>query len=339
MDIRQLRYFLGVLEAKSFTKAAESLYVAQPALGVQIRKLEQELGVSLLVRHSRGVAPTEAGAELAKHAETLLRDFERMRQSIVDIGDEPGGKVSLGVTTSVMHLLASDLVESCLRKYPNVLLNITEGMSRRLTEWITEDRLDVALTYFPPPDSNSDSKPLAEESLYFVVPSNHPAAAASEIALSEVLGYDLVFSSRWPSLFRPPLEQAANAKGVELRVVCEADSVSMIREMVRNGLGCAVLPYGAVRWEVKSKDLAALRIADPPITRTLYMTQSRKRTNSKALDSVCDEIQTIVADRIAAGSFGWGPPLSKSNPRKRPKAWPRDDLRMVSPKSKLVRPK
>lgn len=83
MNTRQMRYFLGVLDARSFTRASEVLNVAQPAIGMQIRKLEDELGVQLLVRHSRGVRPTDAGEFLARHSVVILAEVERVRQTIM----------------------------------------------------------------------------------------------------------------------------------------------------------------------------------------------------------------------------------------------------------------
>lgn len=82
MTFKQLRYFLGVVDAGSFTRAAESIHVAQPAIGMQIAHLEDELGIALLVRHSRGVRPTKAGAFLAEQAVAILAEVERVRQAI-----------------------------------------------------------------------------------------------------------------------------------------------------------------------------------------------------------------------------------------------------------------
>jgi LysR family nitrogen assimilation transcriptional regulator len=98
MDIKQLRYFLGVLEARSITKAADTMAIAQPALGLQIRKLEDELGVDLLVRHSRGITPTEAGLRLAQHAESLLRQFDRMHQDMVDFAGARRSLITVGMS-------------------------------------------------------------------------------------------------------------------------------------------------------------------------------------------------------------------------------------------------
>ena len=108
---------MGVLEAKSITKAAEHLYVAQPALGLQIRKLEEELGVELFVRHF-GVAPTEAGLLLAQHAQVLLRQFARARQDLLDFARSPHGRVSVGLTPTVTSVLVAGLCGSLSGRVP-----------------------------------------------------------------------------------------------------------------------------------------------------------------------------------------------------------------------------
>ena len=117
MDIKQWRYFLGVAEAKSFTKAADILHVAQPAIGIQVRKLEEELGVPLLVRHSRGIVPTEAGEEMVRQARSVLRAVEQARQRVTDVGGERRGRIVVGMSTAVIRILAGILVAACRRKW------------------------------------------------------------------------------------------------------------------------------------------------------------------------------------------------------------------------------
>ena len=93
MDIRQLRYFSEIVEAKSFTRAANRVRIAQPALGLQIRKLEDELGAELLRRHSRGVEATEAGTVLLRHANAILKQVEQARQEVMDLSGPPRGEI------------------------------------------------------------------------------------------------------------------------------------------------------------------------------------------------------------------------------------------------------
>lgn len=308
MDIKQLRYFLGVLDAKSITRAAETLHVAQPAIGAQIRKLEDEIGTELLVRHARGVAPTEAGERLELHARMLIQEFDRARQDVVDIGSVPRGRIAIGMTKTVMHVLAARLVGNCRRKYPDLFLLIAEAMSRQLEGWMSEGRLDLVLTFNPPKDSDMVSEAVAQEDMNLILPVEHPLATAAAVRLEELLPYDLILTSRQISYFRVMVEEVAKTKGVDLRIVCEADSVATTVELVRGGLGCAAMPYGAVRSEVEAGEIAALPIVEPRIKRILHLTYPKLRLRSKALDTVCEEVRQIVRETIDDGAAGWTAP-------------------------------
>lgn len=314
MDIKQLRYFLGVVEAKSLTKAAEALNIAQPAIGMQIRKLEDELGVRLLVRHSRGVVPTEAGTRLETHAKSLLREFDRARQDVADIGGEPRGRVAVGMTKAVMHVMASKLVATCRQKYPNLFLQIGEAMSRQLEGWMIGGRLDIVLTFNPPDDPDLVSEPVAEENMHLIAPVGHPLAGSSGVRLHELLSYDFILTSRQVSYFRVLLEETAKSRGVDVHVVCEADSVASTVELVRGGLGCAAMPVGAVRAEIDAGQIIALPIIEPPIRRVLNLTYLKKSVSSKALDTVCEEIRRIVSETIESGTAGWFAPSGGKTP-------------------------
>lgn len=306
MDIKQLRYFLGVLDAKSFTKAAKTLHVAQPAIGMQIRNLEEELGVKLLVRHSRGIEPTATGLMLEKRARSLLQFHEEMRQEILDTVGEPRGQVSVGMTETVTHVLASRLLDVCRSKYPKIGLRFSEGMSERLSEWVSEARMDIVLTYNPPSDSNLISEPMAVESLYFAIPAGQ-AVNGPTITLREALEHDLVLTSHM-SLFREIVENAARQHQLSPRVVCEADSPAMIKALVRSGVGCSIVPYGGVLPEIESKKIRAVRIVEPELERTLYLTYSKKRMTLRAINAVLDEVRAIAREISLAGFVGWSPP-------------------------------
>lgn len=312
MDIRQLRYFLGVLEAKSLTKAAEPLHVAQPALGLQIRNLERELGVQLLVRHARGVAPTEAGELLARHAELLLRQFDRARQELMDYGKAPRGRIAVGLTSTAAQVLVAALVERCRRKYPEVQLVITENRSKRLTELVAEDKIDLALTFHPGNGADLVSTPLIEETLMLVrAPSREKLPHTIDI--SAVLEEELILPSR-PHLVREMVEAAAKAREKEIKLYCNIDSVMAIKELVRRGLAPTVLPLGAVYKEVENGELTVQQIANADLQRTLYLIYSVGRPSSKTRDAVRLEIQKVAHGFARSGAMGWNLPQLSGHP-------------------------
>lgn len=305
MDIKGLRFFLGVLQYKSITKAAEHLYIAQPALGLHIRKLEAELGVQLLQRHSRGVTPTEAGLLLAEHAEIILRQVDRAERDLLDYGETPRGRVTVGMSPTTSQLLATILAEHVKDNYPEISLSITEGLSEQLMEWVEKERIDIALTYNPSAASDDIVvERLVNETLFFIGAGAAPAGRGAEIPLAEVLSHPMILPSR-PHLLRVMVEDAAKGIGAEPKVTYEVDSVPLIREFVRSGFGFSILPIGAVRRSVEEKRLYACRIVEPEIDRTLHLAYSHARPPSKAFLAVTDLAREIAADMVRQGTAGW----------------------------------
>lgn len=306
MDIKQLRYFMGVLEAKSITKAAEHLYVAQPALGLQIRKLEEELGVELFVRHSRGVAPTEAGLLLAQHAQVLLRQFARARQDLLDFARSPHGRVSVGMTPTVTSVLVADFAARCRAEYPDVVLNISGGLSERLLQWVEEDQIDLSLSYNRSTAGGLRCEPVAEEVLYFIEAASDAASDAETVRLHEISDRSLVMPSR-PHLLRVLVDEHMASAGMESHVAFEMDSVAAMKELVMNGVASMIMPIGAVRREIEDGRLRARRLVEPELSRTLYMIQSERRPASKGINAVTRLLRETVRDFVARDDVGWRP--------------------------------
>lgn len=304
MDVRQLRYFVEVVEAKSFTKAAELIRVAQPALGFQVRKLEDELGVDLLVRHSRGVEPTEAGQALLRHAHSILRQIDRARQEVQDLTGPPRGTVSLGVTPTVSALLATRLVQQCSENHPHVSLNLVEAMSEEVMRRLADNRIDMGFTYNPEGARNVHCEPLLTEDLFFIGARRQGKAPSKTITLSAVLKEPLILPSR-PHGLRQWVENAARSIGGELAVSFEIDSVATIRELAESGIGRTVLPFGAVQGSVEAGVVFAARITRPRISRTLHLGYASSYLASNASRAVRDVITGVVTERIREGGGYW----------------------------------
>lgn len=306
MTLKQLRYFLAVLRAGSFTAAAESVHVAQPALGVQIRALEDELGVELLKRHSRGVAPTAAGERLARQAVGLIGHAEQVRRDIMEMDGEPHGRIAVGLTGTAVPVLATRLAAACRREYPDLDLTVIEATSHRLADWLTQGQLDVAVTGDPPESPGVVSEALTTEPLFFVAAPGHVPADGPDMPLRAALGAALVVPPE-PSTVHGLLADAARSSGTDLRVFCVAESVTAMKDMARCGVACAVMPYGAIRQEAEDGRLAALRIVEPPLARTLYLTCPQDRSGSTAVRAVCREIRALVAGSMDSGAQEAGP--------------------------------
>ena len=310
MTIRQLRYFLRIIELKSFSKAAAFLHVAQPALGLQIRKLEEELDVKLLNRHSRGITPTEAGLLLREHANIILRQIERAKLSLTDLSGPPRGKIAVGVTPTLNLILATQLVERCIRDYPSVSLSIVGGMSEDLMKWVESDRLDLAFSYNPSAVQGLVCEPLLIEDLCLISrgdgsPQTHGNDTLTA-SLEEAAALPLILPSM-ASGMRMLVEEAANDRGLKINILLEIDSVTATKELVIKGTGHGILPFGAVKREVGDGRIIARRFTDPTLSREMYLVYSAKRPASNATTAIREMMRDVVSENIKSGDWAWRP--------------------------------
>lgn len=302
MDLRQLRYFVGVLEAGSFTRAAETLRIAQPALGLHIRRLEEELSVQLMVRHSRGVEATEAGRVLFENAQRILADVDATARALRDFSGPPRGRVTLGLTPSLNATLAAAVIRRCSAELPLVSITVVEGLSSVLAEWLSAGRIDIALAYNLPESQGLASEPVLREDLFLVRPVGDGADYPAEIPFAELAAHPLIMPGL-PHTLRRMLEDIAATQGVALRVDFEMQSVSTVKELVGQGVGATVLPLGAVRREVDQGLLQAQRIVAPEVTRVIHLLQSSRRPLSKAEGGIMRVILEVARD--VESHSGW----------------------------------
>jgi LysR family nitrogen assimilation transcriptional regulator len=305
MDFRQLRYFLSVMDAGSFTAAARRLHVSQPALGYQVKQLEARYGVALLERHSRGVAATPAGAMLAAHGRKILSEVEAAETALGDLKAAPAGSVSLGVTPTPGRALAPGLVAMSAMG-ADLRLTLREGLSDELARLVVEGALDAALCYDPESVEQRGATPLYTEDLFLVGP---PAVVGQggDISFADVARLPLVLDGRFQA-GRRLIEAAARAAGLSLDLV-EAEAVTVKRELlVRHGR-CSIVPLGLFYEEIRSGQLAARRVVAPEISRTLVLV-TRRGLDTRRRRALEAAILPLVAERIAAGELAWRQPAT-----------------------------
>jgi LysR family nitrogen assimilation transcriptional regulator len=308
MDFREIRYFAQVATAGSFSLAAKELRVAQPALSRQIRKLEQELGVDLLVRHGRGVRLTGAGSILLERAEQMIHLLRNTGDEVRANANAISGHVSLGLTPSAGLLLASPIVRTFQREWPQVALHVRDGISNLLQEWLLDGRLDVAVLYNPPPLDALESEIIMHEHMVVVEPPDHPEkprrAGKPQIGtcrIRDLADMPLIMPGL-PHNNRRIAEQAAIQHGVRLRVKLEVDSVPLAKAMVKNGLGCTILAYAAVHEEVTRGELKVRVIERPALVSTVAVAMLRERRADRLPNElrriVIAEVNKLVSDGV-----------------------------------------
>ncbi len=286
MDLKQLDYFLRVAELGSFTRAAEVLSIAQPALSRQVRLLEVELRQNLLTRNGRGAFPTEAGKVLMEHARGILHQVQRAREdmrSVQQQGTSPAGnslreltgRVAVGLPPSLARLITLPLTRQFREALPLANLSIAEGLSASLQEAVVNGRLDIALLYGAVASRELDASALMEEELVLVsasAPGRKPAA----LPLRELPEHALIIPAR-PNSFRVLVETQLARLGLTPTIALEVDGTATILDLVASGIGAAVLPRHAVQVDQSSRDFSVRAIVRPKlVSRVSVVTSSRR---------------------------------------------------------------
>jgi LysR family nitrogen assimilation transcriptional regulator len=276
MNLRQIRYLVRAIEVGNITRAAEQLHVAQPALGLQIRQLEEELGVALILRHSRGVSPTQAGQAFYERSLEALRILDEAKREASALGDQRQEAVSLGLTPGLITLLGGGLLFSVQAELPELQLSLVEEMSHILVDAIQRQEIDLALAYEARERPALLRTPLLEEELLLIT--SQPAAAPhpEPVTLEDVLRRPLVLTGERDPV-RQQLANLADQHGLMLKPAFEASSVAAIKTVVASGAACGIMAYGSAAREIRQGQLSFRRIRDCPLRRTLYLVQSAHR--------------------------------------------------------------
>jgi LysR family nitrogen assimilation transcriptional regulator len=282
LDLRQLRYFVGIVDEGSISLAAQRLHVAQPALSQHVRNLEETLGTSLLLRSARGVRPTEAGRRLYERALAILKDVDEAADLVRGCAGSPRGPVTIGMPTSVALVLAVPLIEAVRQELPQVQLRLMEGMSGTILEWLHGRRLDLAMLFDVERSTAIKVEPLVTESLHAVCP---PGSGSEDMPFWRAAALPLIVPGR-PHGLRERIERAARAAGVMLNVTAEVDGLPQIKMLVQRGVGCSILSLSAVRDEWQRRTVTIRAITDPTIQRTVSLCHSKAHAPTAAAEAV-----------------------------------------------------
>ncbi|MCK1395725.1 LysR family transcriptional regulator [Bradyrhizobium sp. 1] len=270
MDIRGLRYFVHVARAGSFSRAATELHIAQPALSRQIKKLEDELGTQLLLRHGRGVTITDAGAVLLTDAEHVI---DRLAQTldVLKKGHQSfAGQVTIGVPPTSGLLIVPRMVAALRERWPHATLAIREGISSFLEEWLVDRRIDVAVLHNPSPLGGIHMTPVLKERMVLACAPHHPAASRRGIRLQDIAQIPLILPSL-PHSNRRLIEGAATRHNIRLKLALEVDSIPLIKAMVKSGDGATIQTLAGVAAEAARGELVTRAIERPPLTSTIWI--------------------------------------------------------------------
>lgn len=310
MDARQLRYFVTVARLGSFSEAARRLHIAQPALSRHVKSLEEQLGVQLLTRESRGVRPTRSGEDLLAHAGHLLEQLDLLPQLVGSRSRRISGRVVIGLPTSAGAVIAAPLLTAAIARLPQVRVHLIESLSGYLQEWIESGRLDLAIVYDPHPNPAIRIDPILVEDLWLVGGPGSLPQNRQSLPFRELSRFPLVLPGATHS-HRRLVEGHAERQATPLNLLAEVDSLTVQKAMLASGNAYTILARGAIHAELAAGSLQALRIVDPVISRTVTLATALSRSESLACAALAKLTLEIANELVAAGIWT-GLPSGKS---------------------------
>ncbi|BAU74671.1 LysR family transcriptional regulator [Metapseudomonas furukawaii] len=300
MELRQLRYFLSVLEHGSLGRAALELGVGAPALSQQLGKLEAELATRLLNRSSTGVTPTAAGLAFEHHARLTLRQAEYA--VLAAQSGRMSGYASLGLAPTTASILARPLMAAMAERYPQIRLHLVEMLSGYLGAQLNARRLDLAVLFQGDPGPRLGVLPLLQERLFVIAPPELvPPHWGDAVSLADLQAVPLVLPSLQHGL-RTTLNAAFARIGGEPQVVMEIDGLTTLMTAVAAGYAATVQP-GAVVARSREAGLRVFPIADAGVERrSLLVSLSDDELTPAALATRL-VVQTVTRELVEQGRW------------------------------------
>lgn len=299
VDFKRLRNFREVAALGSLSRASQQLRLAQPALSRQISLLEHEIGLPLFTRHGRGMQLTEAGAALLARIEGPLRQLERAADEVRAQSGIVSGQAAIGMMPTVAAVLGGDLLQQMSELYPKVAFRIAEGYDGYLMDWLQRGTIDATLLYGPVSDRHLRVQPLFVEELRVVARMDR--LGKSPISLAEVAKQPLILPSRLHGL-RKIVEAAFHVAHIPLDVRFEVDSYSMLTDLVRRGVGCAILPRSGIASEQTDEQIVSATLV-PALRRQVVLALRPGPEPDRATRTTLNLLDDIVALRAAAGAW------------------------------------
>jgi len=295
MKLRQLQYFLRVVEMQNITRAAESLHVAQPALSQQINLLEEDLGVKLLVRGSKGVLATPEGQLLYRHAQTILRQVENTRGLLSKTTSQVSGSVSIGLASSTARLIALPLLTTAKKAFPSVVIEIVDTPSADLTKLVMQGRVDFAISPEQQIIKGLIRLPLFSEELYLLT-HNSVTFKRNRVSVEEMSGLAFALPGP-PNQLRALFDRLFHTERKSYNLFAEASTSAILVPLVTAGIAATVLPYSAVKPEIQSSQIKSHRIANVA-RREMMLCMSETAVTSHAVEKVIELLRQVIEDLV-----------------------------------------
>jgi len=294
MDLRQLKFFVEIAKFNNFTKAAEELHIAQPAVSMAIRKLEEELELVLFNRQDRKVALTAEGKIFLAHARRILDDLKAAGQEMADLRGLGKGEVRVGVPPMMSAYFFPTIICSFARRYPHLRLSVSGEGAASIQKMISQGELDMGVIAGGHVPDNLEVRHILREEIVVCVPPGHPFTSCSGVTLEQFAGQPLImFKEGYYQ--REMLFEEMKESGMTPQVVFETNLYTMVKSLVKKGLGISTL----LRMVVEDDDGLRAVSFDPPLHLDLMLAWKKgaylSRANRAFADFLMEQVRSYGA--------------------------------------------
>lgn len=283
MDVRQIRYFVAVAEVLSFRKAARQLFVTQPPLSRQVRQLEEELGVDLLVRDRGRVHLTESGRLFLRGARVLLKQFDQLTESVRKVGEDQGGTVKVGVGFALAERVRRVAIKYA-KQCPKVDVQYKDIVSPLQSQALYRREIDVGFMRPPIDAVHLTSEPLFDEQFLVVLSKQNPLAGRATLRLAELADQPLLMSRTQSKGSRAKVLEMYREAGISPKIIPTVALPSAAGSMVvASGKGIYVVPGIALDHPHYGNENAVVPLDEPSATIQVHLAWRKNETSAAVL--------------------------------------------------------
>jgi LysR family nitrogen assimilation transcriptional regulator len=294
MDLRQIQYFVALYEEKSITKAARRLHVVQPAVSMQIRRIEADYGVTLFERTTSGVYPNQAANTVYPMCLEVLANVEKLRRTLRHGSGKIDGTLNVGVPPSIAHGILAGVLMDFQQRYPDVQIAVSEGYSAHLVDWLLQGDLDFAVLGEFEDDRRLHCEPLAIEELRVLTSTATPVTGDS-ITGRELQKLKLILPST-KNLIRILIDAEFERAGLTLAPSMEVDSLATVFAAARQPGWASILPAAAISDADLDRGMRSLALVEPAIRRTLVASFPTLKPSSAAAHEFLKALKRAVLE-------------------------------------------
>ncbi|MCB1276616.1 LysR family transcriptional regulator [Prosthecobacter sp.] len=287
MELYQLGYFIEIARQRSFTRAADRLHMAQPALSQQMKNLEEELGTALLLRGRKETQLTAAGKAFLPRAEALLAQAEAAKAVVSDVAQLRGGRLVIAAIPSVSACLLPEVTRAFARQHARIELQLIEESSEHVAECVESGRADIGFLQLPVNKAAFETQTIITEPFVLLASRSHAITRQREVQLKQLSAESFIY---YKGRARDTAIEACRKAGFEPRVACESGELETVRALVAAGMGLAVVPQLAAG--NLPKTIRAIPVREPRMQRQIAAVWQKGAPLSPAAQALLDVIMT-----------------------------------------------